>query len=93
MVILKLKNIIFWKKIYHYKSPIILDDVDFDNVNVIGEKIYKCFIGYLHDDYKIKLLHIMLPKMSSFVKSYEIETKLMYFLIKNDGLLNKCNTI
>ena len=93
MVILKLKKIIFWKKIYHYKSPIILEDVDFDNVNVICEKIYKCFIGYLHDDYKIKLLHIMLPKMSSYVKSYESQTKWMHFLIKNDGLLKKYNTI
>ena len=35
----------------------------------------------------------MLPKMSSYVKSYESQTKWMHFLIKNDGLLKKYNTI
>ena len=31
--------------------------------------------------------------MSSYVKSYESQTKWMHFLIKNDGLLKKYNTI
>ena len=34
------------------------------------EKNYKYFIDYLYDDYKIKLLYLMLPRTSSFVKSY-----------------------
>ena len=36
------------------------------------------------DDYKIKPLHIILSKTCAFVKSYDGETKWMYFSIKND---------
>ena len=35
----------------------------------------------------------MLPKTSAYVKSYDGKTKWMYFLIKDDGLLEKYNTI
>ena len=35
----------------------------------------------------------MLPKTSAYVKSYDVRTKLMYFLIEDDGLLEKYNTI
>ena len=35
----------------------------------------------------------MLPKTSVYVKSYDEQTKWMYFLIENDVLLEKCNTI
>ena len=34
----------------------------------------------------------MLPKTSAYVKSYDGETKWMYFLIKDDDLLEKSNT-
>ena len=58
------------------------------------QKIYKFVIGYLHDDYKTELLHIMLPKKvpSADVKSYDGQTNWMYFWIKDD-LLEKYNTI
>ena len=36
---------------------------------------------------------IMLPKTSAYVKSYDRQTKWMYFLIENDDLLEKYNTI
>ena len=41
-----------------YKSPIVLDDVNTDNILVSnkissGERNYKYFIGYLHGTYKI----------------------------------------
>ena len=54
---------------YSHKSPIFLGDLDTDNVLVsneisFGGRNYKYFICYLHDDYKIKPLHIMLPKTS-----------------------------
>ena len=39
------------------------------------KKNCKYFIGSLDDDYKIKPLHIILPKMSSYIKSYDGETK------------------
>ena len=35
----------------------------------------------------------MLPKTSAYVKSYAGQTKWMYFLIENDDLLEKYNTI
>ena len=58
-----------------------------------GEKNYKYLIGYKYDDYKIKPLHIMLSKMSTFAKSYDGETLWMKFLIKDDDLLKKYNYI
>ena len=57
------------------------------------EKSYEYFvgysIGYLYK-YKVKPLYIMLPKTNVHVKSYDGQTKWMYFLIEND---NKNKTI
>ena len=39
------------------------------------EKSYKYFIGYFYGDYKIKLLHIMLPTAKAYVKNYDGQTK------------------
>ena len=41
----------------------------------------------------LKPLHVMLPKMSAYVKSYDVQTKWMYILIEDDDLLEKYNTI
>ena len=49
-----------------------------------SEKNYKCFIGYFYNDHKVKPLHIMLPKTSAYGKSYNGQTKWMYFLIEDD---------
>ena len=54
-------------KFYRHKSAIFLKDVDIDKVLVsnkisFAEKNYKCFIGYLNNDHKVKLLYIMLLK-------------------------------
>ena len=70
------------KNRYVIKIALFLEGVDTDNVllsNKIfsSEKGYKYFIGYLDDNLKIKLLHIMLPKTSVYVKSYDGETKCM----------------
>ena len=35
----------------------------------------------------------MLPKTSAYVKSYDGQTKWMYFLTEDDDLLKKYNTI
>ena len=51
-----------------------------------GEKKYKQFIGYLYNNHKVKPLHIMLSKASAYVKSYDGQTKWMYFLIEDDDL-------
>ena len=79
-------------KFYRHKTPVPLRDVDIQKVLVsnkisFGEKKYKHFIGYLHNDYKIKPLHIMLLKTSACVKGYDEQTKWMYFLIEEDDLL------
>ena len=55
------------------------------------KKNYKYFIDYLYNDNKVKSLHIMLPKTSAYVKSYDRQTKWIYFLIEDDDLLE--NTI
>ena len=47
----------------------------------------------MHNDDKVKALHIMLPKTSAYVKGYHGQTKWMYFFIKDDDLLEKYNTI
>ena len=43
------------------------------------------------DDDKFKPLHIMLPKTSAYVKSYDGKAKWIYFLIEDDGLLKNYN--
>ena len=85
-------------KFYCNKTPIFLKDVDIEKVLVskktyFEEKNYKYFIGYLYNDHKFKPLHIMLPKTSAYEKSYDGQTKWMYFLIENDDLLEKHNRI
>ena len=57
------------------------------------KKNCKYFIGYLYNGHKVKPLHIIIPKTSPYVKSYDRQTKWMYFLIKDDDLLEKYKTI
>ena len=51
------------------------------------------FIDCLYEDYKIKPIHIMLPKTSVYVKSYDSELKQMLFLIEDNDLLKNYNAI
>ena len=57
------------------------------------KKTIKYFIGYLYNGNKEKPLNIMLPKTNVYVKSFNGQTKWMYFLIKDDDLLENYNTI
>ena len=57
-----------------------LRDVDIEKVLVskkisFGEKNYKYFIGYLYNGNKVKPLNIMLPKTSTYLKSYDEQAK------------------
>ena len=83
-MILKLKKNIFTA----IKILFLKKDVDNEKVllskNISAEKNDKYFIVLLNNDYKVKPLHIMLLKTSTYVKSYDGQTKLMYFLIKDD---------
>ena len=86
-------------KFYRNKFPIFLKNADIEKVLLsnkvsFGEKNYKYFIvGYLHNDNKARPLNIMPSKTNAYVKSYEGQTKWMYFLIEDDDLLEKYNTI
>ena len=85
-------------KFYRHKTPIYCGDVDTEkglasNKISFDEKNHKYFIGYLYDNHQVKLLHIMLPKTSAYVKFYDGQTKCMYFLIKYDDFLEIYNTI
>ena len=85
-------------KFYRNKTPIFLKDVGIEKVLVsnkisFGERNYKYFNGYLNNDNKVKPLHIILPKTSAYVKSYDGQTKWMHFLIEDDDLLEKYNAI
>ena len=51
------------------------------------KKTYKYFIGYLYNNHKVMPLHIMLPKKSDYVKSYDGENNWMYFLIEDDNVM------
>ena len=58
-----------------------------------GKTNYKYFIGCLNDDDKVKPSHIILLKTSAYAKSYDGQTKWIYFLIEDDDLLEKYNSI
>ena len=79
-------------KFYRHKTPILLEDVDIEKVLVSNkissdEKTYKYFVGYLHNEHKVRALHIMLPKTSAYVKRSDGQTKWMYFLIEDVDLM------
>ena len=57
------------------------------------KKNHKYFIVYLYNYQKVKSLHVMLPKTSAYVKSYDEQTKGVYFLIEDHDLLEKYSTI
>ena len=47
----------------------------------------------MYNDHKVRPLHVMLPKTSAYVKSYNRQTKWMYFLIEDDDLSERYNVI
>ena len=70
-----------------YKNPIFWKDIDIDNILICNkissdEKIFKYFIGYRDDDYKIKALLIILPNTVAHIKLNRC-----IFLIEGDELL------
>ena len=92
------KEILTFGDIEIEKTPIFLGDVGIEKVLVsnkiyFGEKNCKYFIGFLYNGNKVKPFNIMLPITSPYVKSYDRQTKWKHFLIEDDGLLEKYNTI
>ena len=85
-------------KFYLYKSPFTLRGVDIEKVLVspkisFGEKNYIYIIGHLHNDNRVKPLHIMPPKTSAYIKGYDEQCKWIYFSIEDGELSEKYNTI
>ena len=75
---------------YRSKVPVHLRNVDVEKEVLVskkisfGEKNYKYFIGCLYNDHNIKPFHIMLLKTSAYTKSYDGQTRWMYFLIEDN---------
>ena len=95
---LKFDNIVVNKEEFHKsKEPIDLDLVKVDQI-VISDKFkhnddgFKYFIGYKEDDI-VKLLCIILPQMSGYIKYFENGGKNISFMLKNDDVLDKYNEI
>ena len=85
------------KESHKPKQSINLDLVKIDQI-VVSDKFkhsddgFKCFIGYKEGEI-IKLFCIILLQMSGYIKYFENCAKNMSFVIKNDDVLDKCNTI
>ena len=91
---LKFDNIRVNKKEFHKsKQPINLDLVNVDQI-VISDKFkhsddgFKYFIGYKEGEI-VKPLCIILPQMIGYIKYFENGKRNMFFVIKDDDLLDK----
>ena len=95
---LKFNNIKLNKKKFHTsKEPIDLLSVDLDQIVVSykfkhNDEGLKYFIGYIKHKI-VKLLCIILPQMSGYVKYFENGSKNMSFLIKDDEVWDKYDKI
>ena len=56
------------------------------------KKNYKYFFIYLYGGSNVRPLNVILPRTSSYVKSYDGQTKYIYFLIEDGDLLGKYTT-
>ena len=81
------------KKIHTSKEPIGLMSVSVDQI-VVSNKFkhsdegFKYFTGYQEGEI-VKVLCIILPQMSGYIKYFENGSKNMYFLTKDDKVLDK----
>ena len=95
---LKFNNIRVNKKEFHKsKQPIDLMSVKVDQI-AVSDKLkhsdegFKYFIGYQEGEI-VKLLCIILPQMSGYIKYFENGGKNMSFLIKEDEVREKYEQI
>ena len=61
-------------------------------MNIVINKSFKYFIGY-KDENIIRLLCIILPQMSGYIKYFEDKGKNVSFMIENESVLAKYNEI
>ena len=95
---LKFDNIRVNKKEFHKSNqPIGLKSVNVNQI-VVSDRFkhsdegFKCFIGY-QDDEIVKLLCIILPQMSAYIKYFENGGKNRVFMVKDDNVFDKYNKI
>ena len=93
---LKFNNIKLNKKELHKsKQPPDLKSVNVDQI-VVSDRFKhsdegcKYFIGYQEDEI-VKLLCIILPQMSGYIKYFEKGGKNMSFMVKDDNVFDKYN--
>ena len=91
---LKPDNIRVSKKEFHKsKQPIDLDLINVDQI-VVSDKFkhkddgFKYFIGYIQNEI-VKLLCVILPQMTEYIKYFENGRKNMSFVIKDGMCLNR----
>ena len=98
---LKFDNIRVNKKEFHKSNqPSDLDLVKVDQIVVSNSSIkfrynddgFNYFIGYKEGEI-VKLLSIILPQMTGYIKYFENGGKNMSFVIKDDDVLDKYNEI
>ena len=80
------------KDFYVCKKASPLNLVDVKRVKNNNDT-FKYFIGYLHDDYIIKPLCVILPQLSEYIKYFEIGGKSMPFKIEDEDAYLKYNEI
>ena len=84
-------------ELHKSKQPINLDLVNLDLI-VVSDKFrrnddgFKYFISYKEGEI-VKLLCIILPQISGYIKYFENGGKNMSFLVKNEDVLDKYNEI
>ena len=91
---LNFDNIRVNKKEFHKsKQPIDLDLINVDQI-VVSDKFkhkddgFKYFIGYIQNEI-VKLLCVILPQMTEYIKYFENGRKNMSFVIKDGMCLNR----
>ena len=77
------------------KKPVNINEVDIKIIALSGKKSYdkvsfKYFIGYRHEgDAFPSLLCIKLPQMNAYAKYFDINSKYMNHLVKDEKILKK----
>ena len=56
------------------------------------KKKYKYFFVYLYGGSNVRPLDVIVTRTSAYVKSYDGQTKWIYFLIEDGDLLEQYNT-
>ena len=85
------------KEFHKSKQSVDLDLINVDQI-VVSDKfrhrddVFKYFTGYKEGEI-VKLLCIMLPQMSGYIKHFENNGKNMSFMVKDDDVLDKYNEL